>query len=1145
MKKLLVANRSEIAVRIFRSANELNLKTVAIYAEEDRFGVHRFKADEAYLVGQGKGPVAAYLDIDSIISIAKAKNVDMIHPGYGFLSENAHFARACEEAGITFIGPKPELLEKMGDKVAAKKAADIAGVPTLPATPNPVSKPAEAIKWGRKIGFPLIIKAAFGGGGRGMRVVNQEEDLKPMLEEAQGEAERAFGNSAVFLERYIGRAKHLEVQVLGDRHGNVVHLHERDCSVQRRYQKVVEVAPSIGLPQKVVDDLCHAGVELARNIGYDNAGTVEFLLDQDTKEWFFIEMNPRIQVEHTVTEQITGIDIVRSQILVAMEQKLHDKKIGIPEQENIPRNGCAVQCRVTTEDPEKDFSPDYGKILSYRSAAGFGVRLDGAMGDTGSIITPFYDSLLVKLTTSGPNLSQALDRMHRALREMRIRGVKTNIPFLENVITHNEFVKGNATTRMIDVTPSLFKFKARKDRASKLLNYLGEVIVNGNPQVKGRPRIQNLLPLIIPESVETEAPPRGTRDLLLSQGAEKFSKWLRNQKPLMITDTTLRDAHQSLMAARMRTFDMLEVADFIAKRVSGLFSLEMWGGATYDTCMRFLGECPYERLRSLREKIPNVLFQMLLRGSNAVGYANYPDNVVREFVIHSSEAGMDVFRIFDSLNYLPNLKVAMETVVEKTPSLCEAAVCFTGDFTDSNEEKYVLNYYVELAKELEKMGAHILAIKDMAGLCHPFAANKLVKTLRNEVGIPIHFHTHDSSGIASSSVIKAVEAGVDVVDLAISSLSGCTSQPNLNSVVHALRNAPRSTGLDVDALNQLSIYWEAVRQYYSPFDTSPPFGSAEVFQHQMPGGQYTNLREQAGALGLGKRWPDVVTTYQQCNRILGDIVKVTPSSKSVGDLAIFLITKGVKPEDLINLPEETGFPQSVIDLLSGNLGQPKGGWPKAVQKVILGKQKPMKGRPGASAPKMDLKKEKVSLVKQFGKHCTDDDLFCSVMYPQVFKDFQDFKKKYGDVSVLPTLAYFHGLEPGEEISITIEEGKTLFIKLLHVGEPDEKGIRSLTFELNGKARTTLVQDKSVKGDAKAKEKADPSNDKHVGAPIPAIISSIATSVGKSVSKGDKIAVLEAMKMQTTIYASTDGTVDEILVQVGDSVESKDLIARLR
>ena len=1145
MKKLLVANRSEIAVRIFRSASELNLRTVAIYAEEDRFGVHRFKADEAYLVGKGKGPVAAYLDIESIISIAKEKRVDMIHPGYGFLSENADFARACEEAGIVFIGPRPELLESMGDKVAAKKAADKAGVPTLPATPKPVSKPAEALRWGRKIGFPLIIKAAFGGGGRGMRVVQKEEDLKDMLEEAQGEAERAFGNSAVFLERYVGRAKHLEVQVLGDRKGNVVHLHERDCSVQRRYQKVVEVAPSIGLPDEVVESLCGAGVELANKIGYDNAGTVEFLLDQDTNEWFFIEMNPRIQVEHTVTEQITGIDIVRSQILVAMNHGLHGSKIGIPPQNEIPRNGCAVQCRVTTEDPEKGFTPDYGKILSYRSAAGFGVRLDGAMGDTGAIITPFYDSLLVKITASGPNLPQALDRMHRALREMRIRGVKTNIPFLENVINHKDFVDGKATTRMIDITPSLFKFKARKDRASKLLSYLGEVIVNGNPQVKGRSRVSNPLPLIEPEYDRSIEPPRGTRDMLLAQGPVKFAQWLRDQKSLMVTDTTLRDAHQSLFAARMRSFDMLTVADYIARRTSGLFSLEMWGGATFDTCMRFLGESPYERLRMLREKIPNVLFQMLLRGSNAVGYANYPDNVVREFVVHASEAGMDVFRIFDSLNYLPNLKVAMEAVNERTPSLCEAAVCFTGDFTDSSEEKYVLDYYIQLAKELEKMGAHILAIKDMAGLCHPVAASRLVKALRNEVGIPIHFHTHDSSGIASASVLKAAEAGVDVVDLAISSLSGCTSQPNLNSVVHALRHAPRSTGLDVEALNELSIYWEAVRQYYSPFDTSPPFGSAEVFSHQMPGGQYTNLREQAASLGLGKRWPDVVKTYQEVNALLGDVVKVTPSSKSIGDLAIFLITKGVKPEDLVNLPPETGFPQSVIDLVSGNLGQPKGGWPKSIQKVILGKQKAMRGRPGASAPKVDLKKESQSLKKKLGSRYTDDDLFSSLMYPQVYNDFQDFKKKYGDVSVLPTTAYFHGLEPGEEISIRIEEGKTLFIKLLHVGEPDEKGIRSLTFELNGKARTTMVQDNSVKGDTKAREKADPSNAKHIAAPIPAMISSIATSVGKTVAKGDKIAVLEAMKMQTTLYASSDGTVDEILVEVGDSVESKDLIARLR
>ena len=1145
MKKLLVANRSEIAVRIFRSATELNLRTVAIYAEEDRFGVHRFKADEAYLVGKGKGPVAAYLDIDSIITLAKEKGVDMIHPGYGFLSENPNFARACDEAGITFVGPRPELIERMGDKVAAKKAADEAGVPTLPATPNPVSNPSEALKWGRKIGFPLIIKAAFGGGGRGMRVVMEEKDLKPMLEEAQGEAERAFGNSAVFLERYVGRAKHLEVQILGDRKGNVVHLHERDCSVQRRYQKVVEVAPSIGLPDKVVKELCDAGVQLAEKIGYDNAGTVEFLLDQDTNEWFFIEMNPRIQVEHTVTEQITGIDIVRSQILVAMDQSLHGKKIGIPKQENIPRNGCAVQCRVTTEDPEKGFTPDYGKILSYRSSAGFGVRLDGAMGDTGSIITPFYDSLLVKITTSGPNLSQALDRMHRALREMRIRGVKTNIPFLENVISHKEFVEGRASTKMIDVTPELFRFKARRDRASRLLNYLGEIVVNGNPQVKGRERIKNPLPLIVPEHDPKEAPPRGTRDLLLAEGAVKFSQWLREQKPLMVTDTTLRDAHQSLFAARMRTYDMLAVADFISRRLSGLFSLEMWGGATFDTCMRFLGESPYERLRKLRERIPNILFQMLLRGSNGVGYANYPDNVVREFVIHASEAGMDVFRIFDSLNYLPNLKVAMETVSERTKSLCEAALCYTGDFTDPKEEKYVLKYYVDLAKELEKMGAHIIAIKDMAGLCHPTAVHRLVKALRDEVSLPIHFHTHDSSGIASASVLKASEAGVDVVDLAVSSMSGCTSQPNLNSIAHALRNAPRSTGLDVVALNDLSIYWEAVRQYYSPFDTSPPFGSAEVFHHQMPGGQYTNLREQATSLGLGKRWPDVVKTYQEVNKLLGDIVKVTPSSKCVGDLAIFLITKGVKPEDMCNLPPETGFPESVIDLLSGNLGQPMGGWPKQVQKVVLGNRKPMRGRPGASAPKIDLKKEFTALQKKIGRKATEDDLFSHLMYPQVFQDYLAFRTKNGDVSVLPTTAYFHGLAVGEEISIEIEEGKTLFVKLLNVGEPDEKGIRSLTFELNGKARTTLVEDKSVKGDAKAREKADPSNPLHIGAPIPAMISSIATSVGKPIKKGDKIAVLEAMKMQTTLYASADGVVEDILVQVGESVESKDLIAKLR
>ncbi|MBT4666698.1 MAG: pyruvate carboxylase subunit B, partial [Opitutae bacterium] len=708
-----------------------------------------------------------------------------------------------------------------------------------------------------------------------------------------------------------------------------------------------------------------------------------------------------------------------------------------------------------------------------------------------------------------------------------------------------KFVKGRATTSMIDVTPALFRFKPRRDRASKLLSYLGDVVVNGNPQVKGRARSDSPLPLIEPEYDHKSEIPKGTKDLLLEMGPGKFSEWVRAQKSLLITDTTLRDAHQSLFAARMRTYDMLKVADCIARRTSGLFSLEMWGGATFDTCMRFLGECPYERLRTLREKIPNILFQMLLRGSNAVGYANYPDNLVKEFVIHASEAGMDVFRIFDSLNYLPNLKVAMETVNEQTKSLCEAAICFTGDFTDKAEEKYLLSYYVDMAKELEKMGAHLLAIKDMAGLCHPVAAYKLVKTLRNEVGIPIHFHTHDSSGIASASVLKASEAGVDVVDLAVSSMSGCTSQPNLNSVAHALRNSSRATKLDLDCLNELSIYWEAVRQYYAPFDSSPPFGSAEVYQHQMPGGQYTNLREQAAALGLGKRWPDVVKTYREVNRLLGNIVKVTPSSKSVGDLAIFLITKGVKPDDLVNLPEETGFPESVIDLLSGNLGQPLGGWPNKVRKTILGKRKPIRGRPGASVPKLDLTKEGAAIARKLGRKVNDDDLFSHIMYPKVHEDFVAFRSKFSDVSVLPTTAFFHGLEPGEEISIEIEEGKTLFVKLLHVGEPDEKGIRVLTFELNGKARQTLVPDKSVKGDTKAREKADPANPMHLGAPIPAMISSISTSVGKSVSKGDKIAVLEAMKMQTTLYAQADGVVDAILVNVGDSVESKDLVARFR
>jgi pyruvate carboxylase len=1145
MKKLLVANRSEIAVRIFRSATELGLKTVAIYAQEDKFGVHRFKADEAYQIGEGKGPVAAYLDIEGIVSLAKEKGVDMIHPGYGFLSENAELARACERAGIIFVGPRPELLEKMGDKVAARLAAEEANVPTLPATKDPVKDPKKAITLAKKIGFPLIIKAAFGGGGRGMRVVNEEKDLVSLLEEAQGEAERAFGNPSVFLERYIKRAKHIEVQVLGDKHGNSVHLHERDCSVQRRYQKVVEVAPSIGLPKKTIEELCEAASRLTKTIGYDNAGTVEFLLDVDTNEWFFIEMNPRIQVEHTVTEVITGIDIVRSQILIAQGEKLHGNKVNIPVQKKIPRNGFALQARITTEDPEKNFTPDYGKIANYRSAAGFGIRLDGAMGDTGAVITPFYDSLLVKLTASASDFTVARQRMDRALREMRIRGVKTNIPFLLNVVNNKIFADGDAWTTMIDQTPSLFKFKPVRDRATKLLNFLGDITVNGNPHIKGKELGPIHLPIILPKYDKGTPIPEGTKNLLTKMGPQKFSQWILKQKPLLITDTTFRDAHQSLMAARMRSYDMLACADAIARNAPNLFSLEMWGGATFDTCMRFLRENPYERLKQLRERVPNILFQMLLRGANGVGYSNYPDNVVREFVKHASASGIDVFRIFDSLNYLPNLKVAMEAVANDTNSLCEAAICYTGDILDPKKDKYTLDYYVKLAKEMENMGAHILAIKDMAGLAKPFAIEKLVKALKNEIGIPIHFHTHDSSGIASSSVVKASEAGVDIVDLAISSMSGLTSQPNLNSIADALRNTKRDTGLNVSFLNELSIYWEAVRQYYHPFDTSPKFGSAEVYDHEMPGGQYTNLREQATSMGLGHRWTEVVRYYKEVNQMLGDIVKVTPSSKCVGDLAMFLLTRGVEPSDVVNLEPGTAFPESIIDMLSGGLGQPLGGWPKKVQKVIIGNTKAKTGRPGTYAEKIDLAVEKENLSKKLKREATDDDLFCHLMYPAVFEEFEQFKKEYGDVAILPTEAFFYGLKSGEEVEISIEEGKNLFVKLITVGDPDKNGFRSITFELNGKARETSILDKSIKSEAKARPKADPADKNHVGAPIPAMVSSVSTTVGSKVDKGDKLVILEAMKMQTTIYAEKAGTVDQIFVSAGESVESKDLLIKLR
>ena len=1143
--KLMAANRSEIAIRIFRAATEMNMRTVAIYAQEDRLAVHRFKADEAYMVGMGKGPVGAYLDIDGIVEMAKERGVNFIHPGYGFLAENADFAEACAKAGLTFVGPRPELLRKMGDKTEARALAKAAGVPILPGTDDPITTRAKAVKVAKEIGFPLIIKAAFGGGGRGMRVVHKAKDLERLLDEARGEADHAFGNPAVFLEKYVPRAKHIEVQILGDQHGNVLHLYERDCSVQRRHQKVVEIAPSVALDESVRSELCSAAVELAKHIRYDNAGTMEFLYDMDSKKWYFIEMNPRIQVEHTVTEVVTGIDLVRAQIQVAQGGKLHGDVMQLPKQKNVPCVGHAVQARVTTEDPANNFTPDYGRIIAYRSAAGFGVRLDGGQGDAGSVITPFYDSLLVKITASGMSFPIALDRMDRALKEFRIRGVQTNIPFIENVIKDETFRTGQASTTLIDTTPELFTFRPRRDRANRLLSYIGDVVVNGNPQAKGFEVKEPFAPIAEPAYNGDQEPPAGTRQILLEKGPKKFAEWARKEKRLLITDTTLRDAHQSLFATRMRTEDMLNAADAIARRTPNLFSLEMWGGATFDTAMRFLREDPWQRLRQLREAVPNICFQMLFRGSNAVGYSDYPDNVVQAFVKHSAENGMDIFRIFDSLNYLPNLKAAMEAV-QDTHAICEGTICYTGNFLDEKRDKYPLEYYVKLAKELEKMGAHTLCIKDMAGLCRPYAANKLVKTLRQEVGLPIHFHTHDTSGVNAASVLKAAEAGVDIADLAIASMSGSTSQPNLNSVVAALDNTPRETGLDLGTLNEFSDYWEAVRRVYAPFDTGPRSGIGDIYEHEMPGGQYTNLREQAESMGLGARWNEVARTYAEVNDLFGDIVKVTPSSKVVGDMTMFLVTRGIKPADVVNLePGATPFPQSVIDMMKGRLGKPVGGWPRKVQQVVLGKQKPLKGRPGADLKPLNLERTRKKLEDDINRKASDDDLLSHLMYPEVFKDYNKFRRQYGDVSVLPSSTYFYGLQPGEEIAVDIEEGKTLYIKLINISEADEEGVRTLTFELNGYPREVEIADASLNVQEKAIAKADPGNDLHVGAPIPGIITELAVGVGAKVAKGDKLITMEAMKMQTTVYAAAAGVVDQINVAIGDSVESKDLIMELR
>ena len=1142
MKKLLALNRGEIAIRIMRAATELGLRTVAVYAREDALSLHRFKADEAYQIGEGRGPVAAYMDVEGIVALAKEKGVDAIHPGYGFLSENSALPRACEKAGITFVGPSGDILDLLGDKTAARRLAAQAGVPIIPGVERALADAAEAEVVARSIGFPLIVKAAFGGGGRGMRVVETPGELVSKFEEASREAASAFGNGAMFLERYIRQPRHIEVQILGDRQGHVVHLYERDCSVQRRHQKVVEVAPAVGFDPKVRGEICNAAVRLVKTAGYYNAGTVEFLVDTDTNEWFFIEVNPRIQVEHTVTEMVTGVDLVRSQILIAQGFDLHGPEVNLPAQDRMPLNGFALQCRVTTEDPQNNFVPDYGKIHTYRSPAGLGVRLDGGSAYSGSVISPYYDSLLVKLTTWDQSFPQACGRMDRALREFRIRGVKTNIPFLENVVNNAVFRSGQATTRFLDATPELFRFTPRQDRATKALTYIAEVVVNGNPEVAGKPIPQKLRNAPIPSRLNAPPPP-GTKQILDEFGPKKFAEWTSQQTGLLLTDTTLRDAHQSLMATRVRTYDMAAIAPFIAQRLSGLYSLEMWGGATFDVSMRFLLEDPWMRLRRLRELIPNICFQMLLRASNAVGYTAYPDNAVREFVAEAARQGMDIFRVFDSLNWLPNMQVAMEAV-GKANKVCEAALCYTGDILDPKRDKYPLKYYVKMAKELERMGAHVLGIKDMAGLCRPYAAEKLVRTLKQEVGIPIHFHTHDTSGVNSASILKAAEAGLDVADVAVASMSGTTSQPNLNSIVAALDHTPRETGIDLQFLNQYSDYWETVRAYYGPFDNAPLSGTAEVYLHEMPGGQFTNLKEQARALGLETRWHEVARAYRAANDLFGDIVKVTPSSKVVGDMALMMVAQGLTPEEVLDPGREIAFPASVVEMLHGDLGQPPGGWPPALQRKVLKGETPITVRPGSLLPEADLEASAAEAEKRCGQPVDGNELASYLMYPKVFADFAGAARKYGPVSVLPTLVFFYVMAVGEEIAIGLEQGKSLVLRLQAIGETDEEGQVRVFFELNGQPRIARVPNRAAVAKLPARRKAEEGNDTHIAAPMPGSVSTISVRVGQPIKAGDVLLTIEAMKMETALHAPRDGTVKEILVHAASPIDAKDLLVVL-
>lgn len=1140
-KRVLVANRGEIAIRIFRACHELGIRTVAIYSEEDKRAIFRTKAHESYLIGKNKGPVEAYLNIDEIINLALKKKVDAIHPGYGFLSENPEFARRCEEAGIEFIGPKSEMMEKLGDKIKSKLAAIEVGVPVIPGVEKPIQSEEEAVEFAKKCGYPVMLKAAAGGGGRGMRIVRSENEIIDQYRSAKNEAKKAFGIDDIFIEKYLEGPKHIEIQVLGDKYGNIVHLYERDCSIQRRHQKVIEISPALSLSDKKRKEICEDALKIAKSVGYRSAGTLEFLVDMHGNH-YFIEMNPRIQVEHTITEMTTGIDIVQSQILIAEGYKLDSKEIGIYSQEDIKPRGYAIQCRVTTEDPSNNFSPDTGKIDVYRTSGGFGIRLDGGNGFAGAVISPYYDSLLVKTTAYSRTFEDAVRKSIRAIKETNITGVKTNVDFLINVLNNEDFKKGQCDTNFIADNPQLFDITPRIDAENKVLKFLGEKIVN---ETKGN-KIEYDVPVIPP--IDTVNGLIGTKQILDNQGPEGVVKWIKNQNKLLLTDTTMRDAQQSLMATRVRTVDMKKIAKATATYGSDLFSLEMWGGATFDTSYRFLKESPWNRLESLRRRIPNIMFQMLIRGANAVGYKNYPDNVIREFIKESAKNGIDIFRIFDSLNWLKGIEISLDEVL-KCNKVAEVALCYTGDILDESRDKYSLEYYVKKAKEIEKMGAHILGIKDMSALLKPYAAKKLITALKNEISIPIHLHTHDTTGNGVATVLMAADAGVDIVDTTFNSMSGLTSQPALNSIVAALENTDRATGIDLSNIEKISEYWASVRPVYSQFESELKTGSAEIYKYEIPGGQYSNLKAQVESFGLGHRYDEVKKMYKRVNDMLGDIIKVTPSSKMVGDMAIFMLQNDLNEENIYEKAKNMAFPDSVVSYFKGMMGQPEGGFPEKLQKLVLKDEKPITVRPGELLGDEDFDAIEKHIKDKFKYNPERKDLISYALYPDVFEDFINFRLEYGDVSRMGSDVFFHGLREGETCEIEVAEGKIFIIQLVEIGKLDAEGYRTLDFEVNGNRREIKVKDKSIRYEGNIEESltkmADPENKMEIGAGIPGNVIKILVKEGEEVKENQNLLVIEAMKMETNILATSSGIVDSIIVKEGQQVKTGELLITLK